>query len=102
MRFRSKTQQEIMARLSQLGLSSCSVCQTGALFVSPYPVLVNFGGFPVDPSDPRHDPDANVWFALKVECDVCGHMMLFNSERYHGPDEKVLYRGPVEPQSDDG
>lgn len=96
MRFRKKALIEMRDHLSRLGLTTCSVCGTGALALSDYPVLVHFGGLPHDKTDPKHDPEANVWFAVKVECDVCGNMQFFNSDRFHGGDEPVLFIGSRE------
>jgi hypothetical protein len=98
MKLREKVLNELSAHLTRFGLSRCSVCEGGALGISPYPVLVNFGGFPHEKADKRHDPDANVWYAAKVECDMCGHMQLFNIEKFHSGDDKIFYLGDVEPE----
>jgi hypothetical protein len=87
-------------RLSQLGLSTCKICESGTLGVSDYPVIVSFGGWHHEKPDPRHDPEANVWFAVRVECDMCGHMMFFNSERYTTGDEPVLFQGSREREAE--
>lgn len=97
MRFRQKTLKEIAEHIVRLGLAKCPVCGSeSSLGASPYPVLLSFGGFHHEPRDPRHDPEANVWFAVNVECQVCGHMMLFNSERFHHGNEPVLFQGSIE------
>jgi hypothetical protein len=96
-RFRQKIVVELRDHIARLGLRSCPVCasETG-LHISDYPVLVSYGGLPLEPDDPLHDPEANVWFAAKVECKVCGHMMLFNSAAFHHGDEPVLFHGSRE------
>jgi hypothetical protein len=96
MRFRQKSLLGMRDQLSRLGLSTCNVCGTGNLGVSDYPVIVSFGGVHHEKPDPRHDPEANIWYAVKVECDLCGHMMFFNSERYHTGNEQVLFLGSRE------
>jgi hypothetical protein len=95
-RFRQKIVRELRDHIARLGLRSCPVCGSETLGISDYPVLVSFGGFPHEKTDPRHDPEANVWFAAKVECQVCGYMMFFNSERFHHGDEPVLFQGTRE------
>ena len=64
--------------------------------ISDYPVILNYGGFHHEQPDPRHDPEANIYYAAKVECSLCGYMMLFNSERFHHGDEPVLFMGTRE------
>jgi len=98
MKYRKKVVNELAEHLARFGLSKCPVCESETLAISPYPVLVNFGGFPLEKNDRRHDPDANVWYAAKVECDLCGHMLLFNVEKFHSGDDKILYLGDVEPE----
>ena len=33
---------------------------------------------------------ATLTFAVRVECGTCGHVMLFNAQRYRTGDEKIL------------
>lgn len=95
MRFRQKVVIELRDHLARLGLRGCSVCGSEtSLGISDYPVIVSYGGTGgYDESDPRYDPEANIWFAAKVECQVCGHMTFFNSERFHHGDEPVMFQG---------
>lgn len=67
-------------RIRELGLSECPVCHTGAILVARHPALIPIGGLYQDTADPRHDPDANVVFAVRLTCDVCGYMLLFDSK----------------------
>ncbi|HTA33492.1 MAG TPA: hypothetical protein VK721_08720 [Solirubrobacteraceae bacterium] len=39
------------------------------------------------------EPSGNVLFMVRVECQVCGHTMLFNSERFFTGDEPIIERG---------
>ena len=32
-------------------------------------------------------------FAVRVECITCGHLMLFNAQRYRTGDEKIMALG---------
>jgi hypothetical protein len=100
MKYREKVVTELAEHLVRFGLNKCPVCDGETLAISKYPVLVNFGGFPHDKLDSRHDPDANVWYAAKVECEICGHMLFFNVEKFHSGDDKILYMGDTEPEDD--
>jgi ssDNA-binding Zn-finger/Zn-ribbon topoisomerase 1 len=94
MRFRRRVLKEIAGHIRRLGLSRCPVCGgESSLAASRLPAIINCGGWPHERDDPRHDPDAYVWFAVKVECDSCGHMLLFNSERFRHGDEPVFVVG---------
>ena len=85
---------EISGALQQLGLRACPVCgSTEPLSVGRFPVLLVDAGFPPD-EDGTHlgERDGDMTFAVRVECDTCGHLMLFNAERYRTGDEKVMVR----------
>ncbi|MFF1822261.1 hypothetical protein ACFVWG_33455 [Kribbella sp. NPDC058245] len=84
----------------QLGLSSCAVCGTGQLGVLRLPVMQNIGGFQRERSDPEWDAEANVLFLVQVECDVCGHVLLFNSERLEPSSTKSLVLGLTQEEED--
>ena len=97
MRYGKKVLTEIAAWITSLGLRSCPVCGSdSSLGASPYPVLLNIGGFHHEKNDPRWDPEANVRFMIEVRCEVCGHSMLFDSEKFHPGDEPILFSGPPE------
>jgi len=85
MRFRSKFVAEVRRTLTALGLRACPVCGSERLAFSEWPVLLPVKGAPW-PSRPR-DKDAGVMYAVAVRCDVCGHVLLFDSEchRAGGP-----------------
>jgi hypothetical protein len=59
-------------------------------------VLLDVGGFHHEKDDPRHDPEANVMFMVRVYCQLCGYVLLFDSEQFRGGDEPVLFMGPPE------
>ena len=46
--------------------------------------------FPVFLADGRSpaEPGADLTFAVRVECGTCGHVMLFNAQRYRTGDER--------------
>ena len=54
-----------------------------SLGMSDFPVLLADGRFPAEPG-------ADLTFAVRVECGTCGHVMLFNAQRYRTGDEKIL------------
>lgn len=98
-RFRKKIRREISDRIVAFGLTECPVCNGTTLSVSPYPVMVSYGGIHYEKGDPRHDAEANVNYMLKVECSICGYVMLFNSEQHRGPDEKTLVAAGFDDQT---
>ena len=51
--------------------------------MSPFPVFLADGRSPTEPG-------ADLTLAVRVECGTCGHVMLFNSQRYRTGDEKIL------------
>ena len=60
------------------------------------PASIPIGGLPQDKADPRYDPDASVIFAVRLTCDVCGYMLLFDSETFHPSSERTLSVGSEE------
>jgi hypothetical protein len=99
-RFRQKIVIELGEHIARLGLRSCPGCDSETLGISPYPVILNFGGFQHEKTDARYDPEANIYYAAKVECHVCGYMMLFNSEQFHHGDEPILFMGTPEHEAE--
>ena len=71
-----------------------------SLSMGRFPVLLVDAGFPADEDGfpPGADRDGDITFAVRVECTTCGHLMLFNSERYRTGDEKIMVRGLTEEQ----
>lgn len=77
--------------LTRVGLHKCPVCSTGMLDVSPAPVVLPWRGFAWrDVGERGYDTKANILFMLKVTCDFCAHVMLFDSERFSSGDDPVL------------
>lgn len=96
MRFRKRVTEAMAARIVELGLSECPVCHTGAILISRQPAHVSTGGFHYGKGDPRNDPDANVIFAVQLTCDVCGYLMLFDSEKFYTGNDRIFINGPLE------
>ena len=93
---------EVSEALQQLGLQACPVCGSAdSLSMGRLPVLLVDAGFPREDDDfppPGDSHDGDMTFAVRVECTTCGHLMLFNSERYRTGDEKIMVRGLTEEQ----
>ena len=68
-----------------------------SLGMSPYPVLLVEGEFLSDADDPLagEEREGDLTFAIRVDCIMCGHLMLFDSTRYRTGDEKIMMRGPA-------
>lgn len=93
MRWRQSFLVEVGQSLRQLGLKACPVCGLAdSLGVSHLPVVLVDGGFPVriDYHSPAEQRDADLTFALRIECTACGYLMLFNAERFRTGDDKII------------
>ena len=53
------------------------------------------GGLPLEA-----DFDRQVTFAVEIECTTCGHIMLFNAERYRTGDEAIMVAGLTDEEED--
>lgn len=93
-RWRQAFMLEVFQALHQLGMEACPVCRsTDALGMNPFPAIIFDGEFPSkDDVDlaPWEEPDGDLTFAVRIECTVCGHLMLFNSQKFRTADEKIL------------
>jgi hypothetical protein len=70
---------EMQERVIQMGLRECPVCGTDALGILPLPTIVTIGA--TKEAMEKGDKNGNVLFLLHIECETCGHVLLFNSER---------------------
>jgi hypothetical protein len=106
MRWRKAFMAEVSEALQQLGLQACPVCGSAdSLGMGRFPVLLVDAGFPPDDDDfpvTGDNRDGDMTFAVRIECTTCGHVMLFNSERYRRGDEKIMVRGHAEEESQVG
>src|ERR1700741_1101188 len=89
-------------RLQQLGLRACPVCgRADSLRVSPFPVLLTDAG-PVPGAAapaPAQEQVDDITAAVKAECAVCGHWMLFDSLKFRtGQERIVLFEADEEEQ----
>ena len=99
MRWRPAFMAEVFETLQQLGLRACPVCGSAeSLTMSHFPVLLVDGRFPPEtdalPLGDYHEGDLT--FAVRIECATCGHLMLFNAQRYRTGDEQILVRERAE------
>jgi DNA-directed RNA polymerase subunit M/transcription elongation factor TFIIS len=98
MRWRQSFMAEVSGTLQRLGLRACPVCGSSEpLSMSHFPALLVDAGFPADDDGliPGEDYAGDMTFAVRIECATCGHLMLFNSQRYRTGDEKILELHPA-------
>jgi hypothetical protein len=95
MRWRLAFMAEVFETLQQLGLRACPICGSAeSLTMSHFPALLVDGRFPPEGDAlPLCDySEGDLTFAIRIECATCGHLMLFNAQRYRSGDEKILER----------
>jgi hypothetical protein len=95
MRWRQSFIAEVSQALQQLGLRACPICGSADAFgVGRFPVFLLDGGPAPDRDDLAlgEDHDYDLTFAVRIECAVCGHFMLFNADKYRTGDEQILVR----------
>lgn len=83
---------EVAGKLQQLGVKACPVCGSESLGVDPLPVVILRGGLPPTASNISRDEDPyrQVDYLVRVECELCGSSLMFNSEKYSTSGEKTL------------
>lgn len=89
-------------RLQQLGLRACPVCgRADSLRVSPFPVLLT-DARPVRGAVTRAWPQEHfhdITAAVKAECAMCGHWILFDSLKFRTGQERItLFEADKEEQ----
>ena len=93
MRWRPSFLAEVLQSLRQFGLAGCPLCGLAdSLGIGHLPVLLVDGGFPpgADDSSLGEDGDGDLTFAVRIECNACGYLMLFNAQRFRTADEKII------------
>lgn len=99
-RWRKKFMAEVVERLGNLGFKGCPICDASidSILVHRLPVLLVCGEFPptMGGRPLAKDPDRQMDFAIRVECGLCGHIMLFNAEQYRRSDEQNMVVGLTE------
>jgi hypothetical protein len=86
--FTKNVLERLAANLQQLGLATCPVCGGAALNTDRRPVVMTVGG-----GDRLRDSTTNIAYHLRILCDMCGHVMLFDVERYVSGDEPIFETG---------
>jgi hypothetical protein len=102
MRWRQSFIAEVSQALQQLGLRVCPICGSAdALGIGRFPAFWLEGGPPPDGDDLPlgEDQDYDLIFAVRIECTACGHLMLFNAQKYRTGDEPILVRERAEEAS---
>ena len=91
MRWRRTFMAEVFESLIQLGLRECPVCGSAeSLGMSPFPAILVDGEFPLDPDELPEGEGGDLTLAVRIECTTCGHLMLFNAQRYRTGDAKII------------
>jgi len=91
MRWRRTFMAEVFESLLRLGLRACPVCGSAeSLSMSPFPAIMVDGEFPLDSDELAAAEGGDLTFAVRIECTTCGHLMLFNAQRYRTSDAKII------------
>ena len=93
MRWRQSFLAEVSQTLRLLGLTACPVCGLAdSLDVGHLPELLFDGGFTPRTGDHcwGEDGDGDLTLAVRIECNACGYLMLFNAQRFRTADEKII------------
>jgi len=97
MRWRRTFMEEVARTLQQLGMNVCPVCGLAeSLDMNDFPVLVANGRLPLGGDDLSEDDEGDLTFAVRMDCTTCGHLMLFDAQRYRTGDEEILVLGLAE------
>lgn len=88
MLYTNEVLERISAELQRLGLGTCPVCSGSALNTDRRPVVMTVGG-----GGGLEDSTTNIAYHLRILCDMCGHVMLFDVERYVSGDDRILETG---------
>lgn len=91
---------EIKEKLAQLGLMNCTVCGSEHLTVHRFPFLALMGNLPPNISS-VDDTEVIVEYLVRVECGICGYVMLFSAERFRTGDDELLVLGMTEQEEDE-
>jgi hypothetical protein len=89
MLFRQGALDSLGAHLEQLGVGNCPACGSSALRADRRPVLMYVGGTPT-----IKDSATNMLFLLRLFCEICGYVMLFDTEKYATSDDLLYEADP--------
>ena len=91
MRWDDAVIRDFREHLAHVGLDRCPVCGSETLAIANGPVVVSRSGAAwMERGRPGYDSHANPLYMFMVECEFCGHVLLFNSERIDPADRPVL------------
>jgi hypothetical protein len=100
LRWRKTFLVEVKEKLAQLGLMNCAVCESEHLTVHRFPFLALMGDLPPNIGN-LDDTEVIVEYLVRVECGICGYVMLFSAERFRTGDDETLVRGMTEQEEDE-
>jgi hypothetical protein len=100
LRWRKTFLVEVKEKLAQLGLMKCAVCESEHLTVHRFPFLALMGNLPPNIID-VDDAEVIIEYLVRVECGICGYVMLFSAERFRAKDDETLVRGMTEQEEDE-
>jgi hypothetical protein len=78
----------------------CLVCESEHLTVHRFPFLAQMGNLPPNISN-LDDAEVTIEYLVRVECGICGYVMLFSAERFWAGDDEALVRGMTEEEEDE-
>jgi hypothetical protein len=58
------------------------------------------GDFPAETGN-LDDPEVITEYLVRVECGICGYVMLFDAERFRTGNDETLVRGLTEQEEDE-
>jgi hypothetical protein len=100
MRWRKTFLIEMYDHLQRLGLSRCAVCGSDDLLPHRYPHVVFISGLPPTVTGVP-DPEANVEYLVRIECQRCGYVLMFDAEKFRTGDEPITVTGVTDEQEAD-
>jgi hypothetical protein len=80
--FTKEALEQAAERIRQLGLPACPICSTSSYEIHRQPALFHF---PYQTE--THDPD---FLTIVVNCQTCGYVLQFRSDRVIRGDERIL------------
>ncbi len=100
LRWRKTFLVELKEKIAQLGLMKCAVCESENLTVHRLPFLALMGNLPPNISN-LDDAEVIIEYLVRIECGICGYVMLFSAERFRTGDDETLVRGMTEQEEDE-
>jgi hypothetical protein len=100
LRWRKAFLVETKEKLAQLGLINCAICGSEHLTIHRFPFLALMGNLPPNISN-LDDAEVTIEYLVRVECGICGYVMLFSAERFRTRDDEALVRGMTEQEEDE-